>query len=561
MVDSMSGDAQEETGLGTEEELLELAGLQKDGETEKQNGNTYELSFAPDGVFVRFLQGTGVRDLENCRNYLKRKGVSFADQDLTAAFKSPGIPVRIADPCEEIILDDEILAQVSDQGMSASIILIPGEERGKRLTREKIFEILRDQYRIIFGVDPAEIERVLKEGIYNEPVEIAKGKLPVRGTDGELKYHFTIEEREKTYKVEEDGRINYRDRSKIESVKEGQVLVTRTLAGSGEQGMDVYGRPLPAQKGKEIALPSGKNVVYSADKLSLLAKIGGHIEIINDKIIISPTYILHGDVDMKTGNIDFEGDVMITGNVGSEFVVKATGNITVNGVVEAATLEAGGDVILKKGIQGADKGVIRAKGSLFSLFIHRTDVEVEHRVVADIILHSKIKCEGEVELTDKNGLLLGGNISAGKMLVARIIGAESGVSTKIKLGISPKKRERYFNIGEELEQIKSGVERMDRALKSTVGQMTGLEIRMEVTKKLIALRKQQVELEQELRDLEIQINEAKDGNVHVLNKVYPGTRISIGACIYEVKAQEMFTTYHVREGFITPEPCMYRAKS
>lgn len=563
MLDTIGGDTGHEPGLDAEDApqaLEEL--LQAELEPEKKSGDKFELAYNPDGVYIRITPGADAHDFDNCRNYLKRKGIPFKEPDLAAAFKSAdGRPVRIADACEERLLDDEILAMVSDQGMSASIILIPGEEGGKKLSRENIFEILKDQYKIVFGVDVAELDRILREGIYNVPVVVARGKEPVRGADGKLTYHFTIEDRENTYKVEEDGRINFRDRSKIESVKEGDVLVSRTMAAPGEPGMDVLGKPIPAQKGKEIALPSGKNVAYSEDRLNLLAKISGHLDVINDKIFISPTYILHGDVDMKVGNIDFDGDVMITGNVGSEFVIKATGNITINGVVEAATIEAGGDVILKKGIQGADKGMIRARGSLYSLFIHRTDVEVERKVVADIILHSKIKCEGEVELTDKNGLLLGGNISAGRMLVARTIGAESGVSTKIKLGISPRKRERLFKIGEELEQIRSGVERMDRALKSTVGQLTGLEIRMEVTKKMFALKKQQVELEQELRDLEIQIAESKDGSVHVLNKVYPGTRISIGACIYEVKSEEVFVTYHVREGYISPEPCMYRAKT
>ncbi len=561
MLDPMNGDVGQGTGSdqGEAQRIMENL-LQQEGGAETQSG-TFELLYTPEGVFIRVSENAAARDFEECRRYVKRKGIEIADSDLAAVFKSSGgSPVRIAGPREEIILNDEINVEVTDQGMAASVILFPGEPRGKQLTREKIFELLKDQYKIVFGVDPGEIDRMLRERICNQPVVIAKGKEPVRGADGKLTYHFTIEDREKTYKIEEDGRINFRDRSKIESVKEGDVLVSRTLAGTGEPGMDVLGRPIATQRGKEVALPSGKNILYSEDKRSLLAKISGHIEIINDKIIISPTYVLHGDVDMKVGNIDFAGDVLITGNVGSEFVVRATGNITINGVVEAATIEAGGDVILKKGIQGADKGFIRAKGSLYSLFIHRTDVEVEHRIVADIILHSKIKCEGEVELTDKNGLLVGGTMSVGKMLAARVIGAESGVSTKIKLGISPKKRERFFKVGEELEQVKSGVERMDRALKSSVGQMTGLEVRMEVTKKMLSLKKEQVELERELHELEALISDSKDGTVHVLSKIYPGARISIGACIYDVKSEEMFVSYHVREGSITPEPCRYKAK-
>lgn len=557
-MDSVNGDEGQAFGLDIKEGLKDMDACLK---MNKQNQSKFELVYNQEGVFIRVFAGANDDDLEECRSYLKRKQVRFSSKDLETAFEpSNNSLIRIAEPCEEKFLNEEIVAHVSDQGMTASIVLIPGEQGGKRISREQIFEILKDQYKVVFGVNPGEIDRMLTEGIYNEPVVIATGKEPVRGADGELTYHFTIEEREKTYKVEDDGRINFKDRSKIESVKEGQVLVSRTMAGRGEQGMDVFGRPIATLKGKEIALPGGKNVVYSEDKLSIRAKINGHIEIISDKVFVSPAYVLQGDVDMKVGNIDFDGDVLITGNVHSDFAVKATGNITINGVVEAACIESGGDVILKKGIQGADKGSIRAKGSLYALFIHRTDVDVENKIVADIILHSKIKCEGEVNLTDKNGLLVGGNISVGNMLVARVIGAESGVATKIKLGISPHKRERFFQIGEELEQIKSGIERMDRALKSTVGQLTGLEIRMEVTKKMLSLKKEQGELEREQHELETQISEAKDGNVHVLNKIYPGVKISIGACIYDVKSEQVFVSFHVREGIISPEPCRYRTK-
>ena len=46
-------------------------------------------------------------------------------------------------------------------------------------------------------------------------------------------------------------------------------------------------------------------------------------------------------------------------------MIKAGKSLTVEGVVESATIIAGGDVCLKRGMQGAGKGSITAGGGCF----------------------------------------------------------------------------------------------------------------------------------------------------------------------------------------------------
>ena len=524
----------------------------------------FELIYNEDGVFLKPFPGGKRPDIVDCMDFLKRKGLpSIPDTQLQTFFNSGSDNLlRITDAREETILDEEILVKLAEHNMEAYMELVPPDSKGELLDGDKVEEILRDRFHIEFGIDRQAIDALLNNRVYYMPALIARGREPVRGQDAKLEYHFTLEKsNQQVFEVESDGRINFRDRSKIESVKAGDVLVTRHPAGAGTDGSDVLGKPIIASRGKEVTLPFGKNVMISEDKLQLIAKVGGYIEIINDKIFISPTYIIRGDVDMKVGNVDFDGDVLITGNVNSGFTVKASGNITINGVVEGAFLESGGDIVLKKGIQGADMGKLHARGSLYAQFIHRANVDVEGKICADIILHSKIKCEGEMELTAKNGLLVGGSIDVGNSLVARNIGMESGVQTRIKLGISPRKRERYIEVGELLNDIRSNIERMDRALKSSTGKITGAEIRMEITKKMLTMKKEQLALEKEHEDLEKMIENAKEGCVHVLNKVYPGTRINIGSALYNVNSEETYVTYRNIGGSIETETCRYRTKS
>ena len=65
------------------------------------------------------------------------------------------------------------------------------------------------------------------------------------------------------------------------------------------------------------------------------------------QLMVTPIYIIDGNVDNATGDIRFNGDVLVKGNVFANTTIRATGNITVEGHVEIATLHAGKNVILK----------------------------------------------------------------------------------------------------------------------------------------------------------------------------------------------------------------------
>ena len=80
---------------------------------------------------------------------------------------------------------------------------------------------------------------------------------------------------------------------------------------------------------------------------------GTIIEVVN-------TYVVNGDVDYSTGNIQFNGNVVINGTVPDGFEVKAEGDIVVMKIAESARLEAGRDIIIKGGVQGKGKGLVSA---------------------------------------------------------------------------------------------------------------------------------------------------------------------------------------------------------
>lgn len=549
------------------------AGASKDGVQAREDGGVpvqtererdgYCLVYNEEGVFLRLISGVSEAAGEDCFQYLKRKGfdgVSWMQVD--ALFKSGGEEtIKIAEPCREKILDEQAEVTFEAGNMKAYVTLLPPDPEGETLTKEKLIALLAEEYRIGFGIDESAVDGLLENKEYDRAVLIARGKEAKDGERGEIEFHFSLDKNVRNVLEEkENGRIDFRDTRKIENVAEGQLLVTRKPAGKGEDGMDVLGKKIPARKGKEAVMPAGKNVVLSEDKLSLFAKVGGVANLQFGKVVVSPAYSVNGDVDMAVGNIDFDGDILIAGNVNSGFSVRAAGSVTVMGVVEDAHIESGGDIILKRGIQGADKGTLRADGSIYALFIQRADVQATEKVCAGYIFHSRVCCEGTVELTSEKGMLVGGVTEVGRGLASRTIGAESGIQTSIKLGVSPRKRERYVELKKILGNIRAGVERMDTALKSTIGtfSVANREVRMEITKKLLALRKEENALKKEYSALEAEIAQASEGCVHVPGKVYPGTKITIGTVVYQVRAEESFVTLSCREGKIESAPCSLR---
>ncbi len=88
----------------------------------------------------------------------------------------------------------------------------------------------------------------------------------------------------------------------------------------------------------------------------------------------------------------------------------ASGTGTVGGVVEGSEIIAGGNIELKTGIQGMDKGRLVASGSINAQFIERATVIAGSDVIADSIIHSTVEAGRSLIMNGRRGSLMGGSI-------------------------------------------------------------------------------------------------------------------------------------------------------
>ncbi len=129
--------------------------------------------------------------------------------------------------------------------------------------------------------------------------------------------------------------------SKVKIVNEGAVLARKIPGKLGVAGKDVLGKVFPAAAVKDFQFRLKKNVYLSADGLEVIAACAGQPLRLDEKTyMVENVYVLHRDVDLATGSIEFPGDVLIQGNVQDGIRIFAGGRLEIQGSVSHAELRA-----------------------------------------------------------------------------------------------------------------------------------------------------------------------------------------------------------------------------
>jgi len=260
----------------------------------------------------------------------------------------------------------------------------------------------------------------------------------------------------------EDGTIDYRELNLVKTVKANQLIAVKYLPTEGISGKTIVGSILEASKGEDITFNALNNVrtVAGKNKILYYSTIEGSVDLVGDKgITVNQAYTVKGNVDFRTGNIDFNGDVNINGSIASGFRIRAEGNIIVNGMVNpGAKLQANGNVKIKEGIIGRNNTIIKAKGNVTARYVQGAIIETEGDVIMkDYILNSIIKAHGKVitpsleKKTIGKGLIIGSEIYTIKGIVANIIGSEVSANTRVVVGFD-------FTLETKLKEIEKALE-------------------------------------------------------------------------------------------------------
>lgn len=472
--------------------------------------------------------------IEEVRDYLAKKGFNKYDQIVlnrayTGLQESTDVQV---DEKECFPVQEMFDIQVSVDKMTAIARFFPPSSNGALMEKG---EIIRDlgHKKIAVGINEKVIDAFIANRKYCTDYVIAQGIVPVQGSDAKIEYFFNTNPNVKP-KMNEDGTVNFFELDMISKCNVGDVLARLTKAEPGEPGQNVYGERVQQRDVKKLILKFGRNIEQTEDGTELKSLVNGHVSLVDDKVFVSDVYEVN-DVDTSTGNIEYAGNVLIRGNVKAGFCVQAEGDIEVKGVVEGALLEAGGSIIIARGVNGMNKGVLSASGNIISKFIENATVTSGGYVHTEAILHSKVSAKGDIEVTGRKGFITGGVVRAGNMISAKMIGSSMGADTLIEVGVDPELKEKANELRKTIAELQKSLATIQPVLnamsqKLAAGEKLPYE-QAQYAQKLVEtckLQKTQLaESEKTLEELDSVMDTETAAQIRVGNEVYPGTKITI----------------------------------
>lgn len=314
------------------------------------------------------------------------------------------------------------------------------------ITVEQLKELL-SRREIIYGLaDDVSIELFLRQAItQKEGLVIAKGRPVKAGRNALVKYYFE-NENERFGKELESGKFDYRDRGEILNVTQGTLLAEKIPIIPAANGVTIFGIEIPAPALMDVNLDCGQGVVLSKDGLKATATVNGRPDIsLGGKISIMNTKTVKGNVDFKTGNIKFNGDIIVQGNILAGFSVIGN-NLTVNHI-EEADVNIANTLIAKNSINSS---TIRTGGHLTAQIIKKSTIFVHGDVaVQKEIIDCTIVCSGRVIIP--RGRIVASRIYAAKGIEAMYIGSEVSVPCYLFPGADDHANTILKNFSEKLD--------------------------------------------------------------------------------------------------------------
>ncbi len=523
-------------------------------------GEVY-VRITADGAYLRATrpQGGGARPSEiAAREKLSLRGVKSFDAALVSRIvkHADGEFVRVADVDYNPSHDSSVSVDITDGAMKAVIIVNEPGFGGADTSADYVRSFLASNG-VVHGVKDDVLDGLENAPRYGRPIVVAEGTRARDGANARIEYHFKLERDAVTLR-EKDGRVDFKDISRVENVVAGQLLAKKIPAEAGQPGQTVTASMIAATKGKDCDLLVGKNVKLAEDGLSATAEINGQVLLLGGKINVEPIYTIPGDVNLRTGNILFLGTVIVRGNVEDGFSVKAAGNIEVFGSVGKCVIDAEGDIVVHQGIAAKTEGKVRCGKNLYSKFIEHAHVDAgENVIVTDGIVHSYVDANRMILCAGKRAQIVGGRLRASEEINSKILGSVAGTETLLEVGFDPRSKERLVALDAEKKTVEKSLEEVDLNIKT-------LENLQRVQKKLPPEKAQYLSEQNEkrselLRRLEEAVREVGQLNAHLSSlttigkisaseRVYPGVKLAIKSAALAVRTEFKFVTFFLQGG-------------
>ena len=419
--------------------------------------------------------------------------------------------------------DDVMAVSTAQNGLQAYLTI---SAQGSKFTKKEILDFLENKG-IVKGIREDTLDAISKGKYGTEPILIAQGSMPKKGADGWYEFFFRTNVEKKPRQLADDS-VDYQNIEWFETVNEGQKIAFYHEAEAGTDGYLVTGEPLLSRKGTEITRLTGSGFRVDEDKKTYWSVIDGMIKLDGTRIDITKQLILD-EITMATGNLTFDGSIVIQGKVGNGTKIKATEDIMIEGSVGAATIESGGSVILKQGMNAAGKGFIRAGRDVVSKFFESVKVYAGGNIQTNNSLNSELFAEGKIEVINT---IAGGKVQSKTEIKTYDAGNRVGIATNLAITVSEEAKREKFQAEEEIKKVTGELKTLknsyeDFQVKYPPEIRNTMDIFLKLENAIFTKEKQMKELVEELAALEDEIQELDLAQVVIKGNAFEGVTVTM----------------------------------
>lgn len=494
-------------------------------------------------------------EISEVMGYLQQKSIPYDLSALNNAIQNLEEPtvIKLADGNGHVEREC-CKIEISPDNMTVIARFYAPADGGELMTKEEFLNDLAHK-KIVFGIDEETIEEFFNNRQYCTNIVVAKGKEPRQGSDAKIEYFFNVDLKVKPT-LKDDGSVDFFNLNTINHCNKDDLLARLIPEDVGEAGSDVLGEKIKPRDVRRAYLKFGKNIRLGEEGLEIYSEVNGHVTLVDDKVFVADVFEVE-NVDNSTGNIEYEGSVQINGNVCENFSVKSKGNVEIRGVVEGAYVEAGGDIIIARGMNGMGKGTLKAGGNIVSKFLENVkSATADGYISTESILHSTVMARTEVTVDGRRGFITGGKVCAGNMIKVKTLGSSMGADTIVEVGTDPGIKVRY----QELQKSVMEINKILRSIQPIIdagNQKIAKGIRMEPDQlkyvlslmKLRDAKNAQLQKEsEEMNEIQVELGLMANGQVVVTGEVFPGTKIVIGDTSMVVKSSVQYCRFIKEQG-------------
>ncbi|MBN2297053.1 MAG: DUF342 domain-containing protein, partial [Deltaproteobacteria bacterium] len=275
-------------------------------------------------------------------------------------------------------------------------------------------------------------------------------------------------------------------------------------------------------------------------------------------VLVEPVYVVD-KVDSSTGNVRFNGSVVVNGEVGDGFEIHAGEDVTVAMSVGRVIISAGGNIRIGGGILGQEKAQINAQGSINVKFIQDASIKSgQEIVIEDYVRNSEVTAAGPVIVRSPSGWITGSTVSSEGWIYCHTIGHETNpVGTRLIIGHNPrlhdererKKNEAIEKIGDFLK-LQASITKM-RAIRSQakLSQQQN-DLYDKILNAIDTIRHNINDIDARIKELTNKINTVFSGNIYIEGIANEGTMIMIGKATREITDSRVKTQFSLENNEI-----------